>query len=283
MTNTNEEVLNKFKNYLKLREYSPVYADVLKMYLEYCSRNAINYLDVNIEKLNNFLLYCKIERKNGSNQINKHVKSLRFFYRYLREYSMIDENTLKEVEKLKLLRVENKIRPSVTIEELDKIIQHSINYDVSMDFMKVKSILYFMFYTGVRKGELLNLRRKDIDLEEAFAIIRVPVKNKKERKVYFPFRVSRLLKSYFLIEPEVTNAFNMTHGQLEYFFTFLKNFKKDITPHALRHAFTNMMAEKGVDIRTTQELLGHSDIRTTILYYNSNGKAVENNYRSKIK
>lgn len=284
------KVLEDFKNYLKIKDYSDIYEYPISVFIKYCQEHTIDYLEINHSQLSEFFLYLK-EKEISNGYLNNFIKAIRCFYSFLFEAKLMTKTVRGEQVKeivfsFKQLKTERKIKDYYTLEELEGIIEKAITYEMSMPLEKVRAILLFMFYTGIRKKQLLNLKRKDIDLSKRTAIIRVPTKNDEEHFVFFPKKVVKILEIYFSIEPEESNAFNMTRAKVMHFFNFLKNFvpkEKNITPHTLRHSFANMLAENGVDIRVAQKLLGHKSIQSTAIYYDPDRRIVEKIYRERIK
>ncbi|GAH21774.1 unnamed protein product, partial [marine sediment metagenome] len=83
--------------------------------------------------------------------------------------------------------------------------------------LRTKAILYFMFYTGLRRNELYPLKREDINLKEREVKIYAQ-KVKTEEIRFFPQKVADLIKTYFSIEPEINNAFNLTKNTVKNIF-----------------------------------------------------------------
>ena len=134
-------------------------------------------------------------------------------------------------------------------------------------------------------GELINLKRVDINTEKHVATIRVPNKGKHERVVFFPKLVSDLLIKYYSIEEEKENAFNLTYSKLNTMLgkvgSFLKT--KKITAHSWRHSFANMLAENEISVRVAQKLMGHKNMGSTLIYYDPDIRIMEKLYRKRIE
>ena len=165
------------------------------------------------------------------------------------------------------------------------MIADGMTYIKGCDPIKIKAVLYFMFYTGLRAGEITRLKRRDINLKELRAIVRNPNKNNEERYTFFPQKIGVMLQEYFDIESEEYNAFNMTHRKLSYLLARLKMFlseKKNLSPHILRHSFANLLAENEIGIRVAQKLLGHKSLNSTLIYYDPDLKIVEKIYRKNL-
>ena len=223
MNTTN--TLQNFKNYLRIRDYSILYTSPIKLYLDYCTQEGIDYLTVDYNQMSNFILKLK-DASKANGYINNFLKALRCFYTYLNEsgVALVSDEVKNIAFTFRLLAVEQKIKDYLSIEEVNNLISKAITYQYSVSPECVKALLWFMFFTGVRRNELLNLKRKDINLSERQALIRIPTKNKKENIVYFPKRVADALQEYFLVEEERTNTFNMSRGKMAHLFVFLKNF-----------------------------------------------------------
>jgi len=216
---------------------------------------------------------------------------------------------LDEIKKIKMLKIDRKRPVYITREELSDMIDMGMSFCTFIDPLKLKVILTFLFYTGVRKGEFLNLKREDINLKEEVhrqvvrsnkitlakyymgsATIRIPTKTKEERKVYFPLGLAKELQKYYdEVEPhQDTNAFNITVRQLLHIISFVKDFlpkeKRDhFSVHTFRHSFAMMLVQKIGDIRKAQKLLGHKSINSTLFYYDPDEEMIKQVYSENIK
>lgn len=288
MTTQNNSIRNpalfqSYKDYLRLNDYSVVYINPTKKFLNYCDSKAIDVLHINLSQLSEYILLLKQSHSNG--YVNNFIKAIKSLFSFIRDYGHLppDSNAFLEVSKLRLLRIENRIKDTINLKQLEDIIKKAVGYQYAMNSYKIRAVLYFMYFTGVRKAEICNIARRDILLEEGKAIIRIPTKNRSERVVFFPQRTTRALKDYFAVEPERINAFNVTRSNITNLFIFLKNFNKSMTPHMMRHSFTQLLAEQGIDIRVAQQLLGHKSIQSTMIYYNPNVETVGKIYRERIR
>ena len=154
-------------------------------------------------------------------------------------------------------------------------------------------ILEILYSCGVRVSELVNIKIKDIDFSNNTILIFG--KGSKERIVpigdyakeyleeyLYKYRTSMLKKEkceYLFLNnhgKKLTRqaVFKMIKKQ-----ALIKGIKKDITPHMLRHSFATHMLKYGADLRTIQELLGHSDISTTQIYTHITNEELKNNYK----
>jgi site-specific recombinase XerD len=282
---TNTELLQNFENHLKIRDYSKIYLYHIKEFLSYCNDHQIDPLKITYQNLSSFLLSRK-EQNNSNGYINNFIKALRCFYFFLEATEFTGTSISNLVRSFKILRTEQKIKFYLTIEEVEDIIIQAITYGYGMSPEKMKVIILFMFYTGLRLNEILVLKRQDINLSERYAIVRLPTKTKIEHYVYFPTKVVNAIQRYYDTEEEETNAFNVSRNQIKRLFRFLDGFladNKHISPHTMRHSFANMLAKEGFDIRVAQKLLGHKNIKSTMIYYNPDEKIVKELYHKKIK
>lgn len=280
---THSEVLDNFKSYLIARGESLIYVERINPFLNWVASNNLDFTVFGFMDFNKYMVYRKAKGLKA-NTLNLDIFSLKSFYNFLYNINMINENVLGEVGKLKRLRVSEEIRPFLTMSEFKELMYRTITI-LRMHPTKLKAILYFMFYTGVRKSEILNLKRKDVDLKLLRAIIRLPVKNKKEKVVLFTEPVAQCIASYFRMEPEVTNAFNLTKAKLRYIFTRMTELMPSdikITPHMMRRSFANFLDNKGFGIKDIQILMGHARPQTTLLYIHPTLQSVERIYREKL-
>ena len=150
-----------------------------------------------------------------------------------------------------------------------------------------------MYASGIRVSELVNLKTYDIDINED--IVRTIGKGSKERIIpigdYAKEAVSNYLSiRHTFLKKEINDyLFLNNHGKKmtrQGFFKIIKsiakekNIKKEISPHTLRHSFATHMINNGADLRTIQELLGHSDISTTQIYTHISTEKLKNTFES---
>jgi integrase/recombinase XerD len=279
-----QNYLDLFKNYVTVKNSGSVYLMHIRHFLEFCQKENIDILQFKYQDMEKFMLMLRAKNAS-SGYINNYIKAIRNLYKCLNINKIVSlpDFLFREI---KLLKCERKKRPSLTQEELDDIIDMGMSFCGQMQPYKIKILLYFMYFTGIRRGELLRLKRIDIDLKTNSAIIKLPVKNKEEGIILFPEKLSKMLEEYFKREPETINAFNITKSQLLYLAHQLKAYTpagKKFYPHILRHSFGDMLARNRIDIRVAQKLLRHKNINTTIIYYDPDLETVKEIYNEKIK
>ena len=177
----------------------------------------------------------------------------------------------------------------LTIEEVDKLLD--IKLDNPFDYRN-KAMIELSYATGLRVSELVTLKLVNIDLENT--IVKILGKGSKERIVPFNDIALKYLKLYLdnyrqeiLKNKDSEYVFvNYQGGSLsrQSYFKFIKNeaqkkgIKKNISPHVLRHSFATHLLNNGADLRIIQELLGHSDLKTTEIYAHLANEKIKKDY-----
>lgn len=146
------------------------------------------------------------------------------------------------------------------------------------DLLKHRLILALLYGCGLRRFELINIKLPDIDLERKMLHIREG-KGRKDRYVPLGNHLVRGIQSYLKADPPYVWLFNgkTNDGKLQQFSEtgvqwVIKEsakkagIKKHVTSHVLRHTYATHLLEMGMDIMTLKDLLGHSDIKTTLVY-----------------
>ena len=260
------EILEKYKEGLILQGIKPdPYYSTLRAFLN-------KYGEVNQEAIDDFF-----KNFNGKTSTrNMYVKALNHYNKIF--------NTSFVIPKIKKTR--QQLPKYIEYEFLRDEILPRLKVIFPKMHLKVKALLLFMFYTGLRKSEIINLKRKDISIIKKRAKI-YDQKNDKERIVYFPDKVAEVLVEYFTKEPEKQNAFNVNRAQFDYIFEELKkNFpeKADcLYPHAFRHSFAIHCIKHNVPINVLKEFMGHQSITSTSVYLAVENEMLENYYRKLIK
>jgi len=266
-------MLEKFKKYLILNDYAKNscsnYYYRIKEFLQ-----EVSIGNISEETINKFFLERK--EKLSPETLNSYRKALKVFLKFLN----------KDIKIPKYAKVIQKVPDSISLEYIEEKIIPVVEC-IFENPLKVKTILYFMFWTGLRQGELLYLKRKNIDLKERTAIVLIP-KTKKELIVIFPEDTANLMKLYFSIETEEENAFNLKMSTIKNIFLTLKPHFKDIRlrPHLFRHTHATEFMESGAGMKFLQDSLGHKNIQSTLRYLNNNikiRKKMYDEFAKKIK
>ncbi len=275
-----EQDINKFIKYLENEKRYPEttinsYERDLSIYKSYIKSNEnINYLTINKEEIRNFLKYLD-EINLSKNTISRILSALRHFYSYL-----VINNKLK-VNQFKLIKnpkKDKKLPNFVQNDELE-IIFSSIETDTPLG-LRNRLIVELLYATGLRVSELTNLKLSDIDINNNE--IRVLGKGSKERIAYFGEYAKKYLIEYIntsrkeLLDKKKSEYLLINHqgdelsprGVEHIIDEIVKKaaLKHHISPHVLRHTFATDLLNNGADLKSVQELLGHSSLSTTQIY-----------------
>jgi len=229
------------------------------------------YFDIEIFLPSTYLKSSK--NKNYSGSTKKRIQSsINQFLKYL-----IDENYIANIEMNNISIMTKKKLPNVlSANEIDILIDF-YDHDLFIS-SRNKTIIDFMYSTGCRVSELINVEESDIDIEEAF--VRLEGKGSKQRIVPLGSKVLINLESYLpLRNKDRKNKNNKLFISKSYrnldrtaVFRIIKStgvkagINKKLYPHILRHSAATHMLEGGCDLRTVQEFLGHGSVSTTQIY-----------------
>ena len=294
LSNENKTILDKYQLELITTKYKEEkttvhsYIEDLYKYLEYMEKNNINtYKKIKYEDILNYLKYLD-ENNYKVTSITRKIVSIKLFHKYLNETYNIPNVALK-ITNPKFYR---KLPNILTIEEVDNLLD--IKLKTSFDYRN-KAMLELMYSSGLRVSELVDLKLSDINLE--YGYVRCFGKGKKERivpigeianeylELYINEYRNSMLKGYY-----TENIFLNNHGRemtRQGFFLIIKkiaeekHIDKNITPHMLRHSFATHLLNNGADLRTIQEMLGHSDISTTTIYTHISQEKIIKDYQNK--
>ena len=257
----------------------------LKEFEKYFNNRKIKNIDE--QDLLEYLKYLKEDKELSERSIERHLTTIRSFYKYLMKNDLISKDITQNIDNLKL----GKYLPStLTTDEIDALMAFSLN--TPFDF-RTKAMLELMYGSGLRVSELVNLKLTDIDLYNSTILIHG--KGNKERIVPIGDYAKDYLEKYLDVRSELIKKKNGCYEELflnnhgkpitRNGFNFLlnrllkdKGIDKNVTPHTLRHSFATHMLDNGADLRTIQELLGHSDVVTTRIYTHVSKKQIHKNY-----
>ena len=221
--------------------------------------------------------FIRIQSKKemSTSTIARRLSSLKNFYLFLQKEDyihlpMVDVETPRGAKHLPSILSVEQVERLLEAPDLDK-----------PEGQRDRAMLEVMYSSGLRVSELLSLKMKNISFERN--IITIIGKGNKQRKVPFGEFAKEYLLNYIehgrKKNPGARSdlVFLNRYGQQvsrQYFFLQVKKYaeqvgiKEDISPHTLRHCFATHLLESSADIRTVQEMLGHSNIATTQIYLN---------------
>ena len=284
-----DDLISKFTEYLIIdKKYSEntikAYNNDLKKFKNY-NKKSINKIDES--DIKSYIKYLNKEN-NDTKTISHNISTLRSFYKFLLIEKILKNNPMEYIE---LPKTKKSLPKTLSIEEIDKLLD--INLTDSFSFRN-KAMLELMYSSGLRVSELVNVKIHDIDTSNC--IIRIMGKGSKERIVPLGDYAIRYIELYLkehrekLIKRELNDyLFLNNHGNKmtrQGFFKILKqiakekNIKTEFSPHTLRHSFATHLLNGGADLRSIQEMLGHSDISTTQIYTHVSKEKLKENYNN---
>ena len=207
-----------------------------------------------------------IEVPMGGNKpatINRHTATLKHMFTKAVEWEMVEEEVLKRIRRVKQLKENNSRLRYLSKEECIKLIDKCPKH--------IKPIVIMAMNTGMRKGEILNLKWDNVDLKHGFILLD-KTKNGDRREIPINNSLRNVLTGItrrldvpyvFYDEKRGTHYQRITRS----FNTAAKNAKiNDFRFHDLRHTFASHLVMSGVDLTTIKELLGHKTITMTLRY-----------------
>lgn len=286
----NKEVY-KFLDYLKNNlGYSKMtiisYQKDLDDFFSFVKKYNINYLNLCKDDIRSYLKLLD-ERKLKSSSISRRISCLRTFYNYLEDQNMVDGNVFKLIRNPKLDR---KLPNYLSYEEL-RIIFDSIDISDSVG-LRNRLLIEMLYATGCRVSEIANIKISDINFNNNS--IKIFGKGSKERIVYFGDYARYYLDIYlskninnnskYLFVNENNDKMDITEIE-KIIRDSVHNLtiKSHVTPHTFRHTFATHLLNNGADIKTVQELLGHSSLNTTGIYTHVSNERLKEIYFKTFK
>lgn len=260
------------------------------------SKNTIASYRRDLMKLNNFLTdsgcndihevtgtnlnsYILMIEKQGLSTatVSRNIASIKAFFLYMLKQGVISEDPS---ESLKPPKIEKKAPVILTIEEVNLLLEQPSG--TSPKEIRDKAMLEVLYATGIRVSELISLKVKDVNLPMNFLQCH---DDNKERVIPFTNETRDALENYLhharsaMCQVDQEYLFTNCQGapmtrqgfwKIIKYYSAKAGIKKDITPHTIRHSFAMHLVNNGADLKSIQEMLGHSDISTTQIYLKNN-------------
>ena len=258
--------LNKMRSYLEGRgitQLRQIDADCLGDYIHYLEQN-------------NF----------AASTISRNIAAIKSWYLYMLKERIISCDCS---EQLKAPRIDKKPPSVLTTKEVERLLGQPCKDNPKE--LRDKAMLELLYATGIRVTELITLKNSQLNLQMNYIVCN---DGTKDRVIPFGLQAREALLNYLENSRKVMVnnldsdvVFVNCSGQpmsRQGFWKLIKHYtakagiEKAITPHTLRHSFAAHLVENGADLRSVQEMLGHSDISTTQIYANINHNKLRQGY-----
>ena len=244
------------------------YTNYFEDYIRYFTGRSLD--DINVDEINGYILELIRKQSMSASQQNQRINSIKFYYEKVlgREKLYVNINRPRRAKPLPKVITENEVAKMI---------------EVASSF-KNKIIIALIYSAGLRRSELLNLRKEDIIFDKRMIFIRGG-KGKRDRttvlseyaleiyKVY----IERYKPNYWVLEGPYRKKYSATSvGNIVKRTAITGKVSIEVTPHILRHSFATHLLEQGVDLRYIQELLGHNSSTTTEIYTHVSQRSLAN-------
>jgi len=275
-----EELIDSFLDYLSVERALAkntilAYRADLNLYLDFINRRGIMILSkVSKNDIVDFMLFQK-EQGISATSISRRLAAIRMFHRFLARERVLKSDPTTLIDSPKLWK---KVPDTLSLNEVEALISQPDVRD--HQGLRDKAILETLYATGMRVSELCGLKANNINLDIGF--LRCVGKGNKERIIPLGKKaihsINRYLESsrpHFLKQKTSEFLFVSRSGvklSRQSVWKLIKRYakaakiKKLIKVHTLRHSFATHLLERGADLRSVQEMLGHSNISTTQIY-----------------
>jgi integrase/recombinase XerD len=262
-----EDLAIKYLEYVEMHQSAKTYKDKKRMLfasiLKYFGRMHVDFITRElIEEYKSKRLHESEKKKPIYRQVNLELLCLSSLWKWAYENGYCVEEPIKMIQ----LPYKRKIPDILTQDEVELILQNTDDYH--------RCLFLLIYHCGLRRQEAFDIKVNDIHLDKRY--IRVTGKRNKTRLIPISYRLIDEIKKHIdksnIKSKEYLFKSPVTGDKLTDIKTALKGavrragIEKHVTPHVLRHSFATTLLEKGSDLRTVQELLGHEEISTTQIY-----------------
>ncbi len=277
LTEENKKYLTSFLNYISLdkglaKNTQLAYKTDLQNYLLYLQKNRVELTKVVHIDITEFL-WSRKEQKLEPTTIFRNIESIKMLHRFLLVEEYIKEDPTVNINTPQLA---HKLPSVLSVKEVELLLdQPKLSY---FNGYRDRAILEVLYATGLRISELAELKISDVNLNIGY--VRCWGKGGKERVVPLGSMARIAVQNYLVNKrnkistDDKTLFLNKSKNKISRVslwkmikkYTKQAGIAKHVSPHSLRHSFATHLLEHGADLRSVQEMLGHSNISTTQIY-----------------
>ena len=290
-----EKLIKKYREYLVSQNYSKhtlrAYLGDVEQFFDFIKKffpdENVSIEEINKSMFRDFLQHLS-EQKDGNRTLARKVISIRAFFSYMIQNGYTTHNPLIEI---KIPKFEKYVATFLTEDDMRFVLQIPDQEDALG--IRNLAILELLYSTGIRIGELAGLKIKDVDFRQN----QIKVLGKRSKTRIIPmgsFAIAALekylkIRDSFIKDMDVPEVFVSKNGnplsadELRYIVNkYLKVIEKskNYSPHTLRHTFATHLLNHGDDLRSVQELLGHSSLTSTEVYTHTSMQKLKEAYKT---
>ncbi|MDP8315755.1 MAG: tyrosine recombinase XerC [Candidatus Celaenobacter antarcticus] len=290
-----EKLIKKYREYLVSQNYSKhtlrAYLGDVEQFFDFIKKffpdENVSIEEINKSMFRDFLQHLS-EQKDGNRTLARKVISIRAFFSYMIQNGYTTHNPLIEI---KIPKFEKYVATFLTEDDMRFVLQIPDQEDALG--IRNLAILELLYSTGIRIGELAGLKIKDVDFRQN----QIKVLGKRSKTRIIPmgsFAIAALekylkIRDSFIKDMDVPEVFVSKNGnplsadELRYIVNkYLKVIEKskNYSPHTLRHTFATHLLNHGADLRSVQELLGHSSLTSTEVYTHTSMQKLKEAYKT---
>ncbi len=275
-----KELIDSFLDYLSVERNLAkntiiAYRQDLNIYLDFILKRGLTVLSkISKNDIVEFMLFEK-EQRIAPNSISRRLAAIRMFHRFLARERVLKNDPTTLIDSPKLWK---KIPDTLSLNEVESLINQPDPRDCQG--ARDKAILETLYATGMRVSELADLKINAVNLDIGF--LRCIGKGNKERIIPLGKKAIHSIKRYLdfsrknFLKNKTSDFLFLSRSQdalsRQSIWKLIKRYakeakiKKTVKVHTLRHSFATHLLERGADLRSVQEMLGHSNISTTQIY-----------------
>lgn len=297
---TIQDGVSSFLVHCKVKNLDPksilFYQSNLKNLVDFLELKANDFSiqGINPSVLREFILYLRNEKpqryrnEKGITEagINRHIKVLKIFFKFLEKEGIIKDNPTRNIPKLRVEHKKVEAFKDIQITQMLEVAKNRGNFSGYRDYL----LIHLLYDTGARISELLGLKNEAINHEER--VFHVIGKGRKPRDVPFGRTSYEILCQYLKMKDDKFGAndkiFVSSNGNALTRRQAAKNIERigkkaeiqgvRVSPHTFRHTFAKSYLLNGGDVFSLKEILGHNDLETVQIYVNLNQKDIVSQY-----
>ncbi len=299
--NQNEQLYGQFLDWLTIghsKDTVESYRWGLKIFMNWCDGNEKDIVDVKESDFVEYGLYLKDIRKVKNSTAGSYFSSLRTFWRWLYRQELVEfTDDVIPIPK----QDDREHYPFVTPDEVKRL--QDVFDDFYPDQLRDKTVLTFLYATGVRLSEMISIDVTEMDFQEMKTTCKTSKRTNHAREMYWDTKTNELLRKWVRVRNKLeskalyrssalflnlsTKSFGARIGKNAVQKMFRKarkvaGIEKKITAHSFRHGFGKRAVDHDVHPRHLQKMLGHAKLNTTMFYMGVEDAELEKVYRQKM-